>query len=47
MVNWPQVSHLRLIELYLDRATEAWRALKMQAAANPDCYQIAGRSKKD
>jgi hypothetical protein len=26
---WPHVAHLSLIELYLDRATEAWRALQM------------------
>ena len=37
---WPRVSHLHLIELYLDRATDAWRALKMQAAAAPDRYEI-------
>ena len=36
---WPRVRELRLIELYLDRATEAWRALKMQAG-DPDRYQI-------
>jgi CHAT domain len=38
--RWPRVGHLRLIELYLDRATEAWRALKMQAAATPERYDI-------
>lgn len=38
--KWPQVSHLQLVELYLDRATEAWRALKLQAAATPDRYRI-------
>ena len=37
---WPRVSQLHLIELYLDRATDAWRALKMQAAATPDRYEI-------
>jgi hypothetical protein len=37
---WPRVSHLHLIELYLDRATDAWRALKMQEAAAPDRYEI-------
>ena len=35
---WPRVSHLQLVELYLDRATEAWRALQMQAAATPGRY---------
>ncbi|MGA3090368.1 MAG: CHAT domain-containing protein [Terriglobales bacterium] len=39
--NWPRVRHLQLVELYLDRATEAWRALKMQATATPDRYQMA------
>jgi hypothetical protein len=38
--NWPRVGHLRLIELYLDRGTEAWRSLKMQAAATPERYEI-------
>ncbi len=38
--SYPRVGQLRLIELYLDRATEAWRALKMQAAATPDRYKI-------
>jgi CHAT domain-containing protein len=33
--SWPRVSHLQLVELYLDRATDAWRALRMQAAATP------------
>ena len=32
---------LRLVELYLDRATDAWRALNMQAAADPERYKIA------
>ena len=36
----PLVSHLRIIELYLDRASEAWRALTMLAAAAPDRYRI-------
>ncbi len=26
--SWPRVSDLRVIELYLDRATEAWRSLR-------------------
>jgi tetratricopeptide (TPR) repeat protein len=38
--RWPTVSHLRFIELYLDRATEAWRSLNMQAAATPGRYVI-------
>lgn len=34
------VAHLHLIELYLDRATEAWRSLQIQAIATPDQYDI-------
>lgn len=28
--GWPLVTRLSLVELYLDRATEAWRALRLQ-----------------
>lgn len=38
--DWPCVRHLRLIELYLDRSTEAWRALKLLEQASPECYEI-------
>lgn len=34
--GWPTVGHLHLIELYLDRATEAWGALQLLAQAAPD-----------
>ncbi len=37
---WPLVTRLRLIELYLDRATEAWRALQVQALASPARYRV-------
>ena len=37
---WPHVSHLHFVELYLDRATEAWRALRLQAAATPGRYAL-------
>ncbi len=37
---WPRVRHLRMIELYLDRASEAWHALKMQAEAAPERYKL-------
>jgi pimeloyl-ACP methyl ester carboxylesterase len=40
-MQWPRVSHLHLIELYLDRATEAWRALQLQSAATPDLYRVS------
>ena len=38
--NWPSVGHLHLIEIYLDRASEAWRALQVQTTATPAYYQI-------
>ena len=38
--RWPRVTHLHFIELYLDRATDAWRSLRMQAAATPGRYAI-------
>lgn len=38
--EWPRVSHLHLIELYHDRATEAWRALQIQATAAPGHYVV-------
>jgi triacylglycerol esterase/lipase EstA (alpha/beta hydrolase family)/CHAT domain-containing protein len=37
---WPQVGHLHLIEIYHDRASEAWRALQVQATATPTYYEI-------
>ena len=37
----PEVRELRFIELYLNRATEAWEALKMQAKATPSRYRVA------
>jgi len=33
--GWPPVGELRLIELYLDRAAEAWRELQSQADSTP------------
>ena len=39
--GWPQVSHLRLIELYLDRATDAWRGLKLLVEASPEHFVLA------
>jgi CHAT domain-containing protein len=36
----PLVRELRLVELYLDRATEAWRALRMQADATPGRFVV-------
>ena len=39
--GWPQVSHLRLIELYLDRATDAWRGLQLLVEASPEHFVLA------
>ncbi|MEP6608105.1 MAG: CHAT domain-containing protein [Burkholderiaceae bacterium] len=39
--GWPRVGHLYLIELYLDRATEAWRALQVQHSATPGRFAVA------
>jgi hypothetical protein len=36
----PGVTRLNFIELYLDRATEAWRALREQAAATPGAWKL-------
>jgi len=36
----PSVGHLTLVELYLERATEAWRALQVQAVATPSRYRL-------
>jgi len=36
----PRVAHLRFIELYLDRATDAWRSLRLQEAARPGRYVV-------
>ena len=38
---WPLVTHLRLVELYLDRASEAWRELSMHTEATPGRYTLA------
>jgi CHAT domain-containing protein len=38
--TWPRVSHLYLVELYLDRATEAWRAVRLQAMASARQYVV-------
>lgn len=37
---WPIVEELKIVELYLDRATDAWRAVNMLAEGTPDRYDI-------
>lgn len=39
--HWPVVGHLALVELYHDRAVEAWRALNLQAQAAPGRFEVA------
>ena len=41
--GWPQVSHLHIVELYLDRATDAWSALTLLCAAAPDHFALSPR----
>ena len=42
----PRVSHLRFVELYLERATDAWRSLRLQEAARPGRYVITESVKR-
>jgi hypothetical protein len=39
--RWPRVDQLKIIELYLDRANEAWNALQALAASAPALYTIS------
>ena len=39
--GWPQVSQLTLVELYLERASDAWRGLQVLAVASPDRFEVA------
>ena len=38
---WPLVTQLTLVELYLERAADAWRALQVQATASPGQFVVA------
>ncbi|MBX3609841.1 MAG: CHAT domain-containing protein [Hydrogenophaga sp.] len=38
--KWPLVGHIHLIELYLDRATEAWSALRLLTLAAPEHFTL-------
>ncbi|MEO8806415.1 MAG: CHAT domain-containing protein, partial [Burkholderiaceae bacterium] len=40
--DWPQLSRLILVEFYLDRASEAWRSLQVQAIAMPNQLELVG-----
>ena len=39
--GWPLVGRLTLVELYLDRASDAWRGLQVLATASPDRFELA------
>ena len=41
--GWPQLGHLMLVELYLERAGDAWRALQQQQSATPHRLNLVGR----
>ncbi|HWH38690.1 MAG TPA: CHAT domain-containing protein, partial [Usitatibacter sp.] len=38
--RYPLVSHLVLVEIFLDRAQEAWRAIETQVAATPAYFRL-------
>jgi hypothetical protein len=40
MQRWPRVAALKLVELYLDRATDAWRTLGIQQDATPGRFAV-------
>lgn len=39
--GWPTLARLTLVELYLDRATEAWHGLQLLASAHAGAYTLA------
>lgn len=39
--NWPRVARLTLVELYLERASDAWNGLQVLAEAAPGSFEIA------
>jgi hypothetical protein len=39
--QWPRVDRLKIIELYLDRASDAWNALQTLAISAPGAYTVA------
>ena len=41
--GWPQLCKLTFVELYLDRAGDAWRALKLQELTAPDRLKLEGK----
>jgi hypothetical protein len=41
--GWPRLRELTLVELFLERATDAWHALKMQEEADQKLLQLNGK----
>lgn len=41
--GWPRLRQLTLVELYLERATDAWHALKMQEMADRNLLKLVGK----
>ncbi|HEX8605832.1 MAG TPA: CHAT domain-containing protein, partial [Pseudoduganella sp.] len=41
-IGWPVVDTLTIVELYLDRATDAWRVLRLQAESTPERMTVDG-----
>ena len=39
--GWPRVGQLTLVELYLERASDAWRGLQVLSASAPEDFEIA------
>jgi CHAT domain-containing protein len=39
--GWPQVGRLTLVELYLERASDAWHGLQVLALSAPGLYDVA------
>ena len=41
--SWPLVGQVRLVELYLDRAVEAWQGLQLLTESEPTHYTLAAQ----
>lgn len=41
--GWPRLRQLTLVELYLERATDAWHALHMQQLADRNLLELVGK----
>jgi CHAT domain-containing protein/tetratricopeptide (TPR) repeat protein len=41
--GWPRLGQLTLVELYLERASDAWRALQVQVQAAPNRLKLVGK----